>query len=172
MRRYSVARSTLRKVLTRISEEGWAEPKVGHGWSFQNMIESPEAYEESYLFRQASEPTCQKRSWSSVLGLISRIALTTDISAALTAAPASASLTGVAPSRPMAAMPTWRCCRRAPWAAPACARWRCRFAHGQWAVQPPGGPQAQRYGRGDAQQHQQQCQSRFQHDRYPKTARQ
>ena len=57
MRRFNVARSTLRKVLTRISEEGWVEPKVGHGWSFQNMIESPEAYEESYLFRQAIEPT-------------------------------------------------------------------------------------------------------------------
>lgn len=57
MRRFNVARSTLRKVLTRISEEGWVEPKVGHGWTFQNMIESPEAYEESYLFRQAIEPT-------------------------------------------------------------------------------------------------------------------
>lgn len=57
MRRFNVARSTLRKVLARISEEGWAEPNVGHGWSFQNMIESPEAYEESYLFRQAIEPT-------------------------------------------------------------------------------------------------------------------
>lgn len=57
MRRFDVARSTLRKVLTRISEEGWVEPRMGHGWSFQNMIESPEAYEESYLFRQAIEPT-------------------------------------------------------------------------------------------------------------------
>lgn len=57
MRHFNVARSTLRKVLTRISEEGWVEPRVGHGWTFQNMIESPEAYEESYLFRQAIEPT-------------------------------------------------------------------------------------------------------------------
>lgn len=57
MRRFDVARSTLRKVLARISEEGWAEPRVGHGWCFQTMIESPEAYEESYLFRQAIEPT-------------------------------------------------------------------------------------------------------------------
>ncbi len=57
MRRFNVARSTLRKVLARISEEGWVEPNVGHGWSFQNMIETPEAYEESYLFRQAIEPT-------------------------------------------------------------------------------------------------------------------
>lgn len=56
MRRFGVARSTLRKVLSRISEEGWIEPRVGHGWAFLNMMESPEAYEESYLFRQALEP--------------------------------------------------------------------------------------------------------------------
>lgn len=57
MRQFGVARSTLRKVLTRISEEGWIEPKLGQGWVFQDMIESVEAYEESYLFRQAIEPT-------------------------------------------------------------------------------------------------------------------
>lgn len=56
MRRYSVARSSLRKVLARMSEEGWLEQNVGHGWSFLPMIDSPEAYEESYLFRQAIEP--------------------------------------------------------------------------------------------------------------------
>jgi len=57
MRRFNVARSTLRKVLARISEEGWIEQRVGQGWAFQNMMESPDAYEESYLFRQAIEPT-------------------------------------------------------------------------------------------------------------------
>lgn len=57
MRRFDVARSTLRKVLSRISEEGWIEQRVGHGWCFQPLIDSPEAYEESYLFRQAVEPT-------------------------------------------------------------------------------------------------------------------
>ncbi|MDO5625313.1 MAG: GntR family transcriptional regulator [Pseudomonadota bacterium] len=56
MRRYDVARSTLRKVLSRISEEGWIEQGVGHGWRFQSMIDSPDAYEESYLFRQSVEP--------------------------------------------------------------------------------------------------------------------
>ncbi|MFC5521576.1 GntR family transcriptional regulator [Polaromonas jejuensis] len=56
MRRFDVARSTLRKVLARISEEGWIEQRVGHGWCFSSMIDSPEAYEESYLFRQAVEP--------------------------------------------------------------------------------------------------------------------
>jgi DNA-binding GntR family transcriptional regulator len=57
MRRYDVARSTLRKVLSRISEEGWIEQSLGHGWRFLSMIDSPDAYEESYLFRQAIEPS-------------------------------------------------------------------------------------------------------------------
>ena len=57
MRRFDVARSTLRKVLSRISEEGWIEQRVGHGWCFLPMIDSPDAYEESYWFRQSIEPT-------------------------------------------------------------------------------------------------------------------
>lgn len=57
MRRFGVARSTLRKVLARVSEEGWAEQRVGSGWAILPMIDSVEAYEESYLFRQAVEPT-------------------------------------------------------------------------------------------------------------------
>lgn len=56
MRRFDVARSTLRKTLARISEEGWIEQRVGSGWSFLPMIDSPHAYEESYLFRQSIEP--------------------------------------------------------------------------------------------------------------------
>lgn len=56
MRRYGVARSSLRKVLSRISEEGWIEQNVGHGWRFLPMIDSLESYEESYLFRQYLEP--------------------------------------------------------------------------------------------------------------------
>ncbi|MEN9539466.1 MAG: hypothetical protein RLZZ126_1701 [Pseudomonadota bacterium] len=57
MRLFGVARSGLRKVLARILAEGWITQNVGHGWSFQPMIDTPEAYEESYLFRQAIEPT-------------------------------------------------------------------------------------------------------------------
>jgi DNA-binding GntR family transcriptional regulator len=57
MRRFDVARSTLRKVLARISEEGWIEQRIGQGWCFLPMIDSPDAYEESYLFRQSIEPT-------------------------------------------------------------------------------------------------------------------
>ncbi|MEN9545167.1 MAG: hypothetical protein RLZZ598_2000 [Pseudomonadota bacterium] len=57
MRRYQVGRSTLRKALSRIQQEGWVEKSVGHGWEFQPMIDSPQAYEESYVFRAAIEPT-------------------------------------------------------------------------------------------------------------------
>ncbi|MCA0327425.1 MAG: GntR family transcriptional regulator [Proteobacteria bacterium] len=56
MRRFQVARSTLRKVLARIGREGWIEQRVGHGWCFLPMIDSTGAYEESYLFRQSIEP--------------------------------------------------------------------------------------------------------------------
>ncbi len=57
MRLYKTSRSALRKVLSRIQEEGWLEKSVGHGWSFQPMIDSPQAYEESYVYRTAIEPT-------------------------------------------------------------------------------------------------------------------
>lgn len=57
MRAYGVARSPLRKVLSRIQQEGWVEKAVGHGWEFQPLIDSPQAYEESYVFRAAIEPT-------------------------------------------------------------------------------------------------------------------
>ncbi|MFL9908321.1 GntR family transcriptional regulator [Paraburkholderia sp. RL17-337-BIB-A] len=57
MRQYEVSRSELRRVLSRMQEEGWLERQVGHGWQFMPMIDSVEAYEESYLFRTAIEPT-------------------------------------------------------------------------------------------------------------------
>lgn len=57
MRQYDVPRSTLRKVLARMQQEGWLEKSVGHGWRFLPMIDSPEAYEESYVYRAAIEPT-------------------------------------------------------------------------------------------------------------------
>ncbi|KXU94293.1 GntR family transcriptional regulator [Caballeronia megalochromosomata] len=57
MRHYDVSRSALRRVLSLMQEEGWLERQVGHGWQFMPMIDSVEAYEESYLFRAAIEPT-------------------------------------------------------------------------------------------------------------------
>lgn len=57
MRLYDCSRATLRKTLSKIQQEGWVEKKIGHGWEFQPMIDSPEAYEESYRYRLALEPT-------------------------------------------------------------------------------------------------------------------
>ena len=56
MKRYAVTRNQLRNVLSRILQEGWIEKQVGQGWRFLPMIDSAEAYEESYLFRTALEP--------------------------------------------------------------------------------------------------------------------
>ncbi|MGT2492385.1 hypothetical protein ACU4GD_22355 [Cupriavidus basilensis] len=55
MRQYKTARSALRNVLSRIQEEGWVERRIGHGWCFLPMIDSAQAYEESYLYRSALE---------------------------------------------------------------------------------------------------------------------
>lgn len=56
MTRYGVSRNALRKVLSRIQQEGWIERLVSQGWRFLPMIDSVEAYEESYLFRTVMEP--------------------------------------------------------------------------------------------------------------------
>lgn len=57
MRLYGCSRAALRKTLSKIQQEGWVEKSIGHGWAFQPMIDSPEAYEESYSFRLALEPS-------------------------------------------------------------------------------------------------------------------
>lgn len=55
MRRYNVSRMVLRRILTRISTEGWIEPNEGRGWTFAALIDSVEAYRESYALRQVLE---------------------------------------------------------------------------------------------------------------------
>jgi DNA-binding GntR family transcriptional regulator len=56
MRRYDISRPQLRRILTRISSEGWIEPNEGRGWRFAALIDSVEAYRESYELRQTIEP--------------------------------------------------------------------------------------------------------------------
>ena len=56
MREFDVSRAMLRKVLSRILQEGWIERRTGHGWEFLPTIDSAEAYEDSYLLRLAVEP--------------------------------------------------------------------------------------------------------------------
>jgi DNA-binding GntR family transcriptional regulator len=56
IRRFATSRGALRTVLSRIQQEGWVERLLGHGWFFLPLIDSNEAYEESYLFRLTVEP--------------------------------------------------------------------------------------------------------------------
>jgi DNA-binding GntR family transcriptional regulator len=53
---YDISRSHLRRILTRIATEGWIERREGRGWSFVQLIDSVEAYRESYELRQMLEP--------------------------------------------------------------------------------------------------------------------
>jgi DNA-binding GntR family transcriptional regulator len=55
MRRYGITRLALRRILTRISGEGWIERNEGRGWTFAALIDSVEAYRECYEFRQVIE---------------------------------------------------------------------------------------------------------------------
>jgi DNA-binding GntR family transcriptional regulator len=55
MRRYNVSRIILRRMLMRISAEGWIERNEGRGWTFAALIDSVEAYRESYELRQLVE---------------------------------------------------------------------------------------------------------------------
>jgi DNA-binding GntR family transcriptional regulator len=56
MRRYDVPRHTLRRILSRIVTEGWIQRRTGHGWTFLPMIDSLDAYRESYELRRLLEP--------------------------------------------------------------------------------------------------------------------
>ncbi|NYT64054.1 GntR family transcriptional regulator [Alcaligenaceae bacterium] len=56
MRRYSLTRERMRRVLARAANEGWIEQRASKGWSFLPMIDGPQACEESYALRLALEP--------------------------------------------------------------------------------------------------------------------
>lgn len=56
MRRYGLTRDRLRRILERAANEGWIERRASKGWSFLPMIDSPEAYAESYALRRVLEP--------------------------------------------------------------------------------------------------------------------
>lgn len=56
MRLLDTSRANLGRVLSRIQEEGWIERRAGQGWEFLSLIDSRQAYEESYYYRLALEP--------------------------------------------------------------------------------------------------------------------
>ncbi|MGO4668790.1 GntR family transcriptional regulator [Bosea sp. 2RAB26] len=53
---YGLTRAELNAVLTRISQEGWAERRAGYGWSFTPVLTTPESLEQTYRLRLALEP--------------------------------------------------------------------------------------------------------------------
>lgn len=56
MGRYDLTRVRLRRVLARIAAEGWIERREGRGWRFAALIDSIDAYRESYELREMLEP--------------------------------------------------------------------------------------------------------------------
>lgn len=57
MRQYGIPRTRLRRILDRIAREGWIERREGRGWTFASLIDSVEAYRESYEIRKILEPS-------------------------------------------------------------------------------------------------------------------
>jgi DNA-binding GntR family transcriptional regulator len=53
---YGISKAQLNAVLSRISQEGWAERRPGYGWSFSPMLTTPESLEQTYRVRLALEP--------------------------------------------------------------------------------------------------------------------
>jgi DNA-binding GntR family transcriptional regulator len=53
---YQLSHAELQKLLTRMVSEGWLEKKPGYGWTFSNMLTTPESLQQSYRLRLALEP--------------------------------------------------------------------------------------------------------------------
>lgn len=56
MRRYSVSRGLLARVLRSMAQEGIVERRDGHGWRFLPSIDSEQLHDESYRYRLLIEP--------------------------------------------------------------------------------------------------------------------
>jgi len=54
--RYELTTSQLQSVLHRIAQEGWAQKKAGYGWTFSDMLTTPDSLLQSYRLRMALEP--------------------------------------------------------------------------------------------------------------------
>lgn len=54
--RYGLTSAQLQAVLSRISQEGWANRKPGYGWVFSSMLTTPDSLLQSYRLRLALEP--------------------------------------------------------------------------------------------------------------------
>jgi DNA-binding GntR family transcriptional regulator len=56
LKRYGITRGPLKRVLTQIAEEGWIVKSLGYGWRFLPMIDTLDAYRDSYELRGIIAP--------------------------------------------------------------------------------------------------------------------
>lgn len=54
--RYGLSRAQLNELLTRISQEGWAERRPGYGWTFSPVLRTTKSLDQTYRLRMAIEP--------------------------------------------------------------------------------------------------------------------
>lgn len=54
--RYGLTPAQLNDVMSRISQEGWAEKRPGYGWQFSSMLTTADSLLQSYRLRLALEP--------------------------------------------------------------------------------------------------------------------
>lgn len=54
--RYSLTRSQLQILLSRVMQEGWIERRSGYGWAFTEMLTTAEALTQSFRLRRVLEP--------------------------------------------------------------------------------------------------------------------
>lgn len=54
--RYALTVAQTGALMARIASEGWAQRKAGYGWSFSDMLTTPDALLQSYRLRLALEP--------------------------------------------------------------------------------------------------------------------
>jgi DNA-binding GntR family transcriptional regulator len=53
---YELTQAQVQTLLTRIVKEGWLEPRTGYGYTFTEMLTSPDALVQTYRMRMALEP--------------------------------------------------------------------------------------------------------------------
>lgn len=53
---YQLTHRQLSELLRKISREGWAERRIGYGWTFSPILRTPESLEQTYSLRLAIEP--------------------------------------------------------------------------------------------------------------------
>ncbi len=61
-RRYQLGKARLARLLARMTREGWLDRRPGHGWEFQPVLTSPDAFEQANRFRMLIEPAALREA--------------------------------------------------------------------------------------------------------------